>query len=171
MSEHVYRDGDRVLLYGVEHVVHGSPTSSMVWLRTLDNKRVVAAASLLAPVAPPEPPKPTYFEGLIPRGSLYVSEGLPAKEHVAGHAFSVSNSSRIIRVKLPTRYETVFPFPETPGPQIGDEFLLERGQVTRMEVASCSGSDANEEYNGAIRVESADGTVSWKRHDSATGAA
>lgn len=171
MSDHVYRSGDRVLMYGVEHVVDGTPISSMVWLRTLNGKLVVAETSLLTPVAPPEPPRPVYFEGLIPRGSLYVNEGLPTAEHVAGHAFSVSNSARIIRVKLPTRYETVFPFPETPGPQIGDEFLLERGQVTRMEVASCSGSDANEEYNGAIRVESADGTVSWKRHDSATGAA
>jgi len=190
MSEHVYRDSDRVTLYGVEHLVDGTPTTLTVFLKTLDGLYVAADISLLTPVAPPEPPKPAYFEGkikagmrfcgeysakalyvgdllpcslretshvfkverateagwetvwpvpekpvppkpvyyegLIPRGSIYVSEGLPTKEHVAGHAFSVSNSSRIIRVKLPTGWETVWPVPEKPAPQIGGEFVLQR---------------------------------------------
>ncbi len=142
MSEHVYRDGDRVLLYGVEHsVLDTSPsTATYIWLRTLDGRDLNVDRSLVTFIPPPEPPKPVYYEGLIPRGSMYVSEGLPTNEHVAGHAFSVSNSSRIIRVKVPTGWETVWPVPETPVPQIGGEFILADDHIH-------------------IRVDSADGVV------------
>ncbi len=58
MSDHVYRDGDRVLLYGVEHLVDGTPTTLTVFLKTLEGLYVAADISLLTPVALPEPPKP-----------------------------------------------------------------------------------------------------------------
>jgi len=181
MSAHVYRDSDRVTLYGVEHLVDGTPTTLTVFLKTLDGLYVAADISLLTPVAPPEPPKPAYFEGKIEAGmrfcgeysakALYVGDLLPCSLRETSHVFKVERATE-------AGWETVWPVPEKLAPQIGGEFVLQRGQrafygsysgnVDTIIIDHLAGKDVYSE--DFYRIESADGVVLWKRRDSETGA-
>ena len=173
MSTPTLRENDRVLLYGVEHIVFDTQATKCVWLRTLDDKNIMSVdRSLVTPIAPPEPPKPAYFEGTIEVGMRYFksSSDNDGNGWNSNAAFEVYLCNEVIRVERATGWETVFPVPDQLAPQIGGEFILGDDQILvfggeeylRYPSLLLAGKDACLTEH-LVRVESADGVALWER--------
>ena len=138
---------------------------------------------LLTLVAPPEPLE--FYEGPLEVGDhVFYKQGwrgsgqgpwvVKERCEVNQYVQVISVDRIVVENGRPFAYKPIFPVPEKSEPQIGGEFVLQRGHVVYYRGAS-HGVVATEitnalNYREILRVEALDGKVLWKRHDSKTGA-
>lgn len=189
MSERAYEHGN--LKLGARVVFHGVEGEVVALLGPWPYVRFDGDA-MAGPVAPElltlatlSKPQGEFYEGPLEvgdyvfykqgwRGSSQVPGVIKKRRDVNKYAQVIFVDRLVIEDGRAVVYKRIFPVSETPGPQIGGEFIVQRGHVVYYRGAS-HGVVATEitnalNYREILRVEALDGKVLWKSHDIKTGA-